>query len=461
MSLLADHPVDFEPSLVADRTYESRRRRTRVDVVMVLTLTICLLFILPGALIVPNLTFAGRPGLLVALLLCAWWLISRLHPRLVMTGPQPIRWVAFAYLTATLVSYIAGLVRGLPPVEAKAQNFALLELFEFFGIMLMMADGIPNWERLKGVLRVFVWCSGFMAVTGLAQAILKIDIAHYLTVPGLEFHGGLVGFENRGAGGQFRVAGTAQHYIEFSAVMAMAAPYAIHLARYTADRRQRRWFAVIAVLIAAAVPISISRTGIAALGIMLLVVLPTWRWRLRYNIIAFGVIMSAVLMVVRPGLLGTLRGMFFNSEEDPSIQGRTQDYASVSLFFHERPWLGRGPRTLVPEDYGGLVLDNQWLYSLVTVGVLGVAVLMLLHIVCVSLAAIAYKRATRDEDRHLCAVLISTQLIAAFAGATFDSMYYTTFTSTLALMAGACGAVWRFTHPARTVRTSTVKRFAD
>jgi polysaccharide biosynthesis protein PslJ len=38
--------------------------------------------------------------------------------------------------------------------------------------------------------------------------------------------------------------------------------------------------------------------------------------------------------------------------------------------------------------------------------------------------------------------------------ATFDSLSFTTFATTIALMIGLCGTVWRFTHPARTVRTS-------
>ena len=36
--------------------------------------------------------------------------------------------------------------------------------------------------------------------------------------------------------------------------------------------------------------------------------------------------LMAVLMVVRPGLLGTLRSLFTNLGNDPSIEGRTEDY---------------------------------------------------------------------------------------------------------------------------------------
>ncbi len=100
---------------------------------------------------------------------------------------------------------------------------------------------------------------------------------------------------------------------------------------------------------------------------------PVWSWRTRYNYLFAALILVAVFMVVRPGLLGTLRYMLFaTAEEDPSIEGRTQDYALVGHFFIQRPLLGRGPNTLVPELYNGLVLDNQWLYTLVTGGIVGV-----------------------------------------------------------------------------------------
>jgi hypothetical protein len=46
-------------------------------------------------------------------------------------------------------------------------------------------------------------------------------------------------------------------------------------------------------------------------------------------------------------------------------------------------------------------------------------------------------------------------------GGTFDSFGFSTFAFTLALMCGVSGAVWRLTHPHRTVRTSTMRWLAD
>jgi O-antigen ligase len=239
----------------------------------------------------------------------------------------------------------------------------------------------------------------------------------------------------------------------------MVVPYCIHVARFAPERKQRRWAAFISLLVVAAIPTSISRTGIVALFAGLLVMVPMWGWRLRYNLLVLGLGLGGALMVVRPGLLGTMKAMFTNVGNDPSIQGRTQDYAYVGHWFSQRPWLGRGPLTLIPDLYGGMVLDNQWLYTLVTQGLIGVLALAGMHITCIVLASIALKRSTLAEDRHFCAALISTQIVAIIVEATYDAFYYTTYTSVLALLMGVSGAVWRFTHPARTVRTSTVRRF--
>jgi O-antigen ligase len=356
-----------------------------------------------------------------------------------------------------MFSYLAGLLRGLPTLEQHAQDFALLQLAEFLGVALVAADGVPNWERLKGVLRVMVWGASFMSVTGILQSVLKFDITQYLVVPGLEVKGALAGFMVRGTG-QLRVAGTATHFIEFSAVLAMVVPFAIHFARFAAARWQRRASGAAALVITAGVPVSISRTGIVALAAVALVMIPMWTWRMRYNILFFVAGLGAALMVLRPGLMGTLTAMFTGAGTDPSISGRTNDYSIVGYWFSQRPWLGRGPNTLVPELYQGLTLDNQWLYTLVTQGLVGIATLATLHIVGIVLAGIAMRRSTRDEDRHLCAALIAAMIISMLAAATFDSFYYTTLTTTVALLLGVCGAVWRFTHPARTIRTSTVRR---
>ncbi|WP_328414041.1 O-antigen ligase family protein [Micromonospora sp. NBC_00389] len=419
-----------------------------------------LLYCLPATLIVPEMTFAGRPALLVAFALACWWSLTRLHPRLVMPGPQPMRWAAFAYLISFLLSYLAGKMRGLPQLEANGQDFAMIVMVEFLGVVLIAADGVPNWQRLAGVLKIFIWSAGFAAVVGLLQSATAFDITRYMTLPGLRFHGEAADFAARGDGGLFRVASTTAHYIEFSTVMAVAVPFAIHFARFAPSRSARIASGLIALLMVAVIPMTVSRTGVLALTATIAVVfIAAWNWRTRYHVLVFGAVTVGVLMVVRPGLLGTMKSLFVSAPDDPSILGRTQDYEYVAYWFTQRPWLGRGPGTLIPDLY--LILDNQWLGTLVTGGIVGVVAFAGLHITGITLASIAMRRSTRSEERDLCAALIAAQVTSILVAATFDSLAFTTFSFTLALTCGLSGAAWRLTHPHRTIRTSTVRRWSD
>ncbi|MEU4563804.1 O-antigen ligase family protein [Actinoplanes sp. NPDC023936] len=454
MSAVGYHPSDFEPSLVHAGTYATRRV-VRLDVATTVCVMIGFLYLIPGTLIVPNMSFAGRPALLICFALFVWWVLTRLNHRLAMSGPQPMRWASFVYLFGTTASYLAGMLRGLPGLEANAQNFAMLQILQFIGITLVVADGIANWDRLKAVLRFFLWCAGYMAAIGIIQSTAQINLAEYLIPPGLEVKGSIIGFSERGSD-FFRVASTAAHYIEFSAIMAIAVPFGIHFTRF-AERKWHRYAAgFCTVLCAAALPMSISRTGVVALGAVLLVMLVPWGWRMRYNMLLLTVGMMGALAAVRPGLLGTVTYMFTGAEEDPSISGRTDDYELVGHWFAQRPWLGRGPNTLVPELYQGLVLDNQWLYTVVTQGIVGVAVFAGMHLTAIVLAGIAWRRSDRPEDRHLCAALIAAQVVSMLVAATVDSLWFTSFAITVFLFMGACGTVWRLTHPAARVRTSRV-----
>ncbi len=451
---MIEHPADLEPSLVARNTYLSRRRFLYIDSALVLILMLCLLDLMPAALIVPGMTDLGRPALIVGVLSFAWWILVRLNPRLTVIGPQAIRWAVLAYWVSVLISYAMGYLRGLTAIEVNGTNRALFYAAAFTVVIFMMAYGLPNWDRLMAVLRAFVYCGGFMAIVGLMQFILKYDITQYLKLPGLQVHGLESDFVERGVA--FRVASTAFHYIEFSCVQATTLPFAMHFAMFSPTRKQRRRFLVLALCIGAAIPVTISRTGILALVAVVVVMLPVWNWRQRYNFLGMTIALAGVLMVVKPGLLGTVRDLFTEADQDTSVTARTGRYGMVGHYFAQTPWFGRGTGTWIPPQYQ--ILDNYWFTFALDNGLFGVAMLAALHITAISLAVIARRRATTVADRHLCTVLISSQLVALLVAATFDSLSFTTYAMTLAVTVGACGTVWRFTHPERRVRTSTARR---
>ncbi|MFV2012114.1 MULTISPECIES: O-antigen ligase family protein [unclassified Micromonospora] len=451
------HPADLEPAWISERTYVTRRRLTRIDAPVMLSLMVCLLTLIPSHLILPGMTDLGRPALVVAILMWFWWMTARLNSRLVLTGPQPLRWAILAFLLSMLLSYAIGFLRGLTVMEANSADRWMLTAAAISGVILLTADGMPNWDRLDGVLRVFVYCCAFVAVVGLIQAFLYFDLTQYMRVPGLQMKGWVVGLEIRGGG--VRVPSTTFHYIEFSLLMAMSLPFAIHFARFSATSRQRQMFALLALLIAAAIPATMSRTGFVALAIVLLVLMPIWAWRMRYNMMALALVMFAGMAVVKPSLVTTITNMFLGASTDPSITSRTERYDMVGYYFTQRPWFGRGTGTWVSPQYQ--YLDNQWLAFALTNGVIGVMVLAALHVTAIVVALLARRRSTSERDRHLCSILVAVQLVAIAAGFTFDSLSFSTYATAMSLMVGMCGAVWRLSHPALKVRTSTPQWFGS
>jgi O-antigen ligase len=448
-------PADLEPSLLYGQTYASRRRPTYIDAAVLLSLMFILLALIPARLIIPGMTDLGRPALIVGFLLFFWWLVTRFSPSLMMPGPQPIRWAFFAFFGVLLVGYAVGFLRGLTSMESNAADRTVLYFCVFGGAALTAADGLPNWVRLRTLLKVLVVSGTFVAAFGVVEYLTQRDLSDYLVLPGLQAKGWVPVLEDRG--GAVRVASTTSHYIEMAAYLALILPFAIHFAIFS-RRPQRRWMAILAaVIIAAGIASTVSRTGIISLVIMMIALIPLWTWRMRYNIAVLVTILLAGGAAASPGLIHTLLHLFDNPTQNSSIAVRYARYPLAFKYIGQRPWLGRGTGTWVAPQYQ--IMDNQWLETLLSNGVIGAVAYAAMHITAITVAWMALKRSPDREVRHLCAALISTQFMGLVVAATFDSLAFATFATTLALTVGLCGAVWRLTHPARMVRTSTTRSF--
>jgi O-antigen ligase len=448
---------DFEPTLVSAETYVTRRRPTYIDAAALLSIMVCLLTLIPARYILPGLTDLGRPALVVGFVLFFWWLLAHVSPRLAMTGPQPMRWAFFGYFATLLASYAVGYLRGLTSIEAGGADRTMLYFCVFGGVVLTAADGIPNWFRLRGLLKVLVTCASIVALIALVQYVTKFDLTRYIVIPGLQAKGWTPTFEERGDG--VRVASTTTHYIELAAFLATCLPFAIHFALFSKRPQRRRLAILAALLMLGGVAATISRTGMLGLGIVVVVLVPVWTWRQRYNVLAVAAAGLAAAGAANPGLIRTLFHLFDNPSDNPAFTVRQARYPLAFHYIAERPWLGRGTGTWISPQYQ--IMDNQWLDTLLANGFIGAIAMAALHITGIVLASLAWKRAIRPEDRHLAAVLVSTQVMGLLVAGTFDSMSFLTYATTLALTLGLCGTVWRLTHPARTIRTSSTRWFTD
>jgi O-antigen ligase len=134
--------------------------------------------------------------------------------------------------------------------------------------------------------------------------------------------------------------------------------------------------------------------------------------------------------------------LFSHVDDDPSISGRTDDYAVVGRYIDQRPWLGRGLGSFVPSSVRP-ILDNQWLGSLIETGLIGVLALAGLFVVAFSLAKRTGRWAVRREDRSLGHALSAGVFSAALTSGTFDSLGFQGFGAVTFVLLGASARLWQ------------------
>ncbi len=416
--------------------------RLRPDVFLLLvTSFLSLQFLIPARLVIGGLGAPGRPSVVIALGLSLVWLTSWFCANAIPVGFQPVRWLIAAFFATAVLAYAVGYTRGLSEAEASGSDRHLILVIAMCGLAVAIADGVPDRRTLDAVLRRLTYFSGVMAAVGAIQALFRVNPTDYIRIPGLRLNAGLAEIGQRGDQNFARVAGTANHYIEFGVVLAMVTPIAVHYALQSTDRSQqiRRWG--LTFLIAAGVPFSISRSAVLSLAVGLGVLALAWTWRTRVIALIVGVVTTAVFHALRPGVLGTIRSLFKNSKYDPSVQHRLDDYPIIEGYFLDRPWLGRGLGTFLPRQY--ILVDNELLVTLICGGLVALATFLMLFVGGYFVGRSIRHRGTDDSARHLGQALAASLVAALLASATFDAMSFPTFVGVLFLLLGAMGALFR------------------
>jgi O-antigen ligase len=398
-----------------------------------------LLFGLPAQLVFAPLGAAGSPSTVFGMVFFIWWLYARLVPSLgAAVGRQPMRVALLCFQIITLVSFLAGALRPMTSEEASSSARGLLSLCAWSGILLVAADGIRTRASLERLLRALVAGATFLAALGLIQFFTGWNPASMISIPGLHLN---QPFATDLARSSFvRVQGTATHAIEFGVVLCMVFPLALHNAWFAKDHKRRRW--LMAGSIAVVLPMTVSRSAMLGLGVILAVMLATWPSERRRKVLLISPVLLVVLKFIVPGLLGTLKGLFLGIQNDPSAQGRTDDYNAVAFYVSKTPWIGRGLSTFIPEMYR--TLDNAYLGWVVEAGIIGLIVLIGFQLAGLVVAWQVRIRARQDEEtRDLAASIFAGLLAGTLNFATFDALGFAMFAGTYFLMLGIVGALWR------------------
>jgi O-antigen ligase len=416
--------------------------RCRRDAVTVLTVFLVLLAAIPSGLVIGPLGGAGRPSMLIGTFAAWWWVHASLLPDGgVARGFQPVRVAGFVFAATVVASYAAAYTRPIDGDESLAADRGVLYLVALMGVLLLAADGIATRERLETLLRRLVAAGAVLALVGILQ-FRGLDLSGVFRFPFLSEISGLAEVQARGT--QRRVSATAAHPIEFGVVLALIFPIALHYALYA--RKYRAPAVAAMLLIAVAIPMSVSRSGTLALAVTFFAMWITWPYRLKIRSALLSALFIGLLRFAVPGLLGTIRYLFLHMFEDDSYEGRRQDYSVVGDFIKERAVFGRGFGTFLPEKY--VYLDNQYLGFLVEIGILGSLAFLVLLIVGIGTARGA-RRLADEETRSLGQALSAAIFAAAITAATFDLIGFGIVSGLLFLILGCAGALWRLTAPRR------------
>ncbi|MGE3327841.1 MAG: O-antigen ligase family protein [Acidimicrobiia bacterium] len=420
-----------------------RFRQWRPGPVALVKLAVMLSFVVPARLVLKGpLGAAGRPSLVVGLIVLVVWLLRFLQP----ASPrpfQPTRAFLMCYVVTWVGSVAVAYLRGLSPVEVAGIDRYFLITLSLSGLALATADLVRNRAELDSLLRTVAYGAALMSVVGIIQFNLGINVVEGLRLPGMRLNGELAGVAERGGPGFTRAVGTAQHSIEFGVLLAMALPLAIHYALRAPRGRLRNLRWALAGVVAVGIPMSLARSAIIALVVVLIVLLRSWNDRTKATALVVIGAGTTMLYGSIPGLIGTFISFFRNAQTDRSVAGRTQDYATVSELFQQRPLLGLGGGAFRPEQY--FILDNYLLNALLSTGLLGLLSLLVMVLGSYSIASAVYRRPGHAEDRHLAAALAASILAGFVSSATFDSLNFPSFAALLFVLVGATGALWRLT----------------
>lgn len=419
----------------------------RPDAVTLLSVVVACLFVVPASFVVKGLGAVATPVNVLGVILMVLWLTSLAMGSRWWSGRQPVRIVLWVYIFVSLLTYAGGYARGMFSDEASNATRTIIGVFAVSGIGLVAADAIRTRERLNVLLQRIVYGAAFMAAVGDFEALTKFNVVRHLQYPGLVANSHIVGTASRGTGGVFRVAGTASHYIEFGVVLGMLLPLAIHFAIFspTQGRRRFNWF--LTALMAAGVPLAVSRAASVAVIVAVLVLAGCWTWRARVNALVLAAVFAVGMKIAKPGLLGTIRSLFTHASSDPSITHRTTEYSGVFTLISQRPFFGRGTGTYIPTRYQ--ILDNQVLLTTIESGIVGLIAFMTLFIGGAAVAHRVGKFSPDPETRHLGYALTAAFTVGLLTSFTFDSFSFPIFTTMTFLALGAAGALWRLDAPAR------------
>jgi polysaccharide biosynthesis protein PslJ len=416
-----------------------------------LTLIVCVILFVPvrrytvGA----GLPFSLEPyRLLIALVLAAWLCALLVDPktRFRPTGLEPPILALFGAIVASLAVNF-GHVAALQGTVVKGLTFFV----SFFFVMYFVSSSVKTKRSIDRLVMLIVAGGTFIAIAAVAEWKTGTNWFNGLDrlVPLLDAQE-LGQVTTPGRGDRVRAYASAQHSIALGAALAMIMPLAVYLYRRT---HEYWWMAAAGILTFGALATG-SRTAVIMLATTLVVFLRL-KWRQTVRLLPLLLPLMMAVQVVMPGTLGTFRAVFFpkdglvaeeQGEAGQTGSGRLADVGPSLEEWGRQPLFGQGFGTRLTTDSDGqvnaMILDDQWLSSLLELGAVGFVALLWLFLRATK--RLRHRARTNDSPHGWLLTALSAAITAYAIGMiTYDAFSFIQVTFLLFIVLGLAAAALR------------------
>jgi hypothetical protein len=317
----------------------------------------------------------------------------------------------------------------------------------FFAVMYLVAGVTDRRETLDRLIKLLVGCGIVVAAFTMYEWQSGTNVFNDLqrVFPPLNFRPDFLP-STPGRGDRPRAYASAQHAIALGAALVMLLPLTVYLWRRTG---RFIWMAGGALLVMGALATG-SRTAVIML-VVCLVMFFRYKRRATVRMLPYLLPMFIVLQVAMPGTLGTFRASFFPQQGlvndelagEGTGTGRLQDVGPSLQEWGQSPLFGQGfgtRLTSLQDDalvgfVNARILDNQWLSSLLELGILGVAALVWLLVR--ALRRLKRRAKSDDSDYGWLLTALATSIAAfSFGMFTYDAFSFIQVTLLLFIFLG-------------------------
>ena len=432
------------PGLIIERPESRRARlvRASADSAPLLALTSILLFLIPDRLAFgPTGAAFGTTTTLGVLGLLVWTSFVLFHRSLPGTRVNPVRAIILFYLVVAVLSFGVAFRRVLAPTEANGALRGLVGVLGYLGLALVACDGVKNARSVRTVVTWMLYGGYLSAAVAALQRLAKLDyVGWWSSVPFLHTNAADSQTQILLAG---RAVGTASHPIELSVACAALISLAVHESVTAESRSRQLVHRYGAGLLIVGCLVGVSRSGAIGLAIAILLTIPALPFRTRVNALALGAVFLAIVQFGVHGVLPTLRYQLMHIGTDASSRGRTNDYGAVFALYRGHPWTGIGLGTFNPKVY--FFLDNAWLGTLITAGIVGVVALTAFLGTALYQAARVRRLAADPYLTGTARALGTSVLVLTVCAYFFDELSFVQTSALLFIDVGLIGALIRLT----------------